>query len=93
LGRLQLEASSGRKLGRPHLNLKKKKKKLDVVACTCHPSYVGTLSKRISTRQKKKTLPKKNKAERTVSIVQMAQHLPNKHEVLSSKSQYCKKKS
>jgi hypothetical protein len=43
-GRLQFKASQDKKLVRPHLN----QKKLGVVLHSCHPSYTGSINRRIA---------------------------------------------
>jgi hypothetical protein len=43
-GRAQLEASLDKKFSRPHLQ----QQKLGVMVLTCHPSYTGSISRRIT---------------------------------------------
>jgi hypothetical protein len=56
-------------------------KKLAVEACTCHPSYVGGITRRIDVQAgavKNKRPYWKNKAKRTRGIAQVIELLPSK---------------
>jgi hypothetical protein len=62
-------------------------KKLGVVSCTCHPSYMESVDRRIivlAGRGIKERPYLKNKAKRVGSVAQVVEHLPSKCKAVSS---------
>jgi hypothetical protein len=45
IGRIAVEASLGKKFSRPYLN--QLKKKIVIVVCACHPSYIGSVNRMV----------------------------------------------
>jgi hypothetical protein len=74
-------------LVKSYLQNKQTKNKSDLVVHVCYPSYSGGRSRRILVQGqpgKKPETQLKNKLKQKYNVGQETQHLPNKHEALSS---------
>jgi hypothetical protein len=90
---LRFEVNPDKKLARPYLN----RKKLGMVACTCHPSYgrklkIGGSRSRLA--RAKVRPPSQNKQNKKGwSMAQAIEHLPSEIKARSSNPNTAKKKN
>jgi hypothetical protein len=71
--------------------------KAGMVVCTCYPSNVGSMGRRMEVEgwlwgKKHETLSKKIKQKRAGSVVQVIECLPSKYDTLSSNPSITKTK-